>query len=156
MGADRQNPNTVFAVLGVVAVALLAALMTALSYVGVGMGYHRTPTSSFQVSSQSLSGRGSVPETQQSGNSEESGEQGQEQQEQNDPDTPDVPGVPATPTSADVSDNRIHSIYIIQPGDTLSGISAATGVSVDKLALANDIADVNLIYAGSALVIPVS
>lgn len=152
MGADRQNPNTVFAVLGVVAVALLAALMTAWSYVGVGMGYHRSPTSSFQVSSQSLSGRGSVHETQQSGDTEVTDESGDQEQQ----DTPDTPDVPAASTPADVSDNRIRNIYIIQPGDTLSGISAATGVSVDKLARANDIADVNLIYAGSALVIPVS
>ena len=152
MGADRQNPNTVFAVLGVVVVALLAALMTAWSYVGVGMGYHRSPTSSFQVSSQSLSGRGSVPETQQSGDTEAAGESGDQEQQG----TPNTPDSPAASMPADVSDNRIRSIYIIQPGDTLSGISAATGVSVDKLARANDIADVNLIYAGSALVIPVS
>ena len=52
--------------------------------------------------------------------------------------------------------NRARNIYIIAPGDTLSGISAATGVSVDKLAYVNGIADVNLIYAGSALEIPVS
>lgn len=152
MGADSQNPNTVFAVLGVVAVALLAALMTAWSYVGVGVGYHRTPTSSFQVSSQQPSGRGSVHETQQSGNTEAtdgSGNRGQQ-------DIPDTPDVPAASMPADVSDNRVRSTYIIQPGDTLSGISAATGVSVDKLALVNGIADVNLIYAGSALVIPVS
>lgn len=152
MGADRQNPNTVFAVLGVVAVALLAALMTAWSYVGVGMGYHRSPTSSFQFSSQSLSGRGSVPETQRSGDTEATGEFG-DQEQQGIPNTPDSP---AASMPADISDNRTRSIYIIQPGDTLSGISAATGVSVDKLARANDIADVNLIYAGSALVIPVS
>lgn len=149
MGADRQNPNTVFAALGVVAVTLLAALMTAWSYVGVNMGYHRTSTSSFQVSSQLPSGRGSVHEAQQSGGTEEFGDQEQQ-------DTPDTPGVPAASTPADVSDNRIRNIYIIQPGDTLSGISAATGVSVDKLARANDIADVNLIYAGSALMIPMS
>lgn len=152
MGADRQNPNTIFAVLGVVAVALLAALMTAWSYVGVGMGYHRSPTSSFQVSSQSLSGRGSVPETQQSGDTEATGEFG-DQEQQGIPNTLDSP---AASMPADISDNRTRSIYIIQPGDTLSGISAATGVSVDKLARANDIADVNLIYAGSALVIPLS
>lgn len=152
MGADRQNPNTIFAVLGVVAVALLAALMTAWSYVGVGMGYHRSPTSSFQVSSQSLSGRGSVPETQQSGDTEATGEFGDQEQQG----TPNTPDSPAASMPAGISDNRTRSIYIIQPGDTLSGISAATGVSVDKLARANDIADVNLIYAGSALVIPLS
>ena len=152
MGADRQNPNTVFAVLGVVAVALLAALMAAWSYVGVSMGHHRTPTSSSQVSSQSLSGRGSVPETQQSGDTEGIEESGDQEQQ----DAPNTPDVPVAPMPVGVSDNRIRSIYIIQPGDTLSGISVATGVSVDKLARANDIVDVNLIYAGSALVIPVS
>lgn len=45
-------------------------------------------------------------------------------------------------------------VYIVQWGDTLSGISARYGVSVDKIANENQIRDVNLIYTGSALVIP--
>lgn len=45
-------------------------------------------------------------------------------------------------------------IYHIHYGDTLSGISDQTGVSVQKIAHTNEIDDVNLIYADSALVIP--
>lgn len=44
--------------------------------------------------------------------------------------------------------------YEIEWGDTLSQISVDTGVSVDTLAEANDIANPDLIYAGSALLIP--
>lgn len=44
--------------------------------------------------------------------------------------------------------------YIIQEGDTLSYVSTLLGYSVDTLAELNDIEDVNLIYAGSAIMIP--
>ena len=43
--------------------------------------------------------------------------------------------------------------YVIQWGDTLSGISAATGISVQKLAYDNNIQNVNLIYAGDVLIL---
>ncbi|WP_295728105.1 LysM domain-containing protein [uncultured Limosilactobacillus sp.] len=43
--------------------------------------------------------------------------------------------------------------YIVQWGDTLSGISAATGISVAKLAYDNHIQDINLIYAGQTLIL---
>lgn len=45
-------------------------------------------------------------------------------------------------------------IHIVQPEDTLSSISAQYGVSVDAIAKANKIRDVNLIYDDSALQIP--
>jgi beta-lactamase class A len=41
--------------------------------------------------------------------------------------------------------------YLIQPGDTLSGISSSTGVAVDKLATLNSIKDPNVIIAGQTL-----
>ena len=47
-----------------------------------------------------------------------------------------------------------QQVYVVQDGETLSSISAATGVSVDRLAEANGIRNVHLIYRGSALVIP--
>lgn len=50
-----------------------------------------------------------------------------------------------------ITDHRIH---IIAEGQTLSSISAQYGVSVDAIALTNRIQDLNMIYAGSALVIP--
>ncbi|WP_251546397.1 LysM peptidoglycan-binding domain-containing protein [Limosilactobacillus caecicola] len=43
--------------------------------------------------------------------------------------------------------------YIVQWGDTLSGISAATGISVNKIAYDNHIQNINLIYAGQTLIL---
>ncbi|MGT2948268.1 LysM peptidoglycan-binding domain-containing protein [Streptococcus devriesei] len=43
--------------------------------------------------------------------------------------------------------------YIIQWGDTLWGISQATGISIQKLAYDNNIANVDLIYAGDVLIL---
>ena len=151
MGADRKSPNAVFAVLGVVAVALLVTLMTVWIHMDMG---RRTLAASPQVSSQPPPGRGSVPEKQQPMNTGEPDES--DDQDHQAPADPVGPVAPLVSTPVEANDNRARNIYIIQPGDTLSGISAATGVSVDKLAYVNGIADVNLIYAGSALEIPVS
>lgn len=151
MGADRKSPNAVFAVLGVVAVALLVILMTVWIHMDMG---RRTLAASPQVSSQPSSGRGSVLEKQQSMNTGEPDES--DDQDHQAPADPMGPVAPPVSTPVDANDNRARNIYIIAPGDTLSGISAATGVSVDKLAYVNGIADVNIIYAGSALEIPVS
>ena len=151
MGADRKSPNAAFAVLGVVAAVLLVILMTV--WVHMDMG-RRTLAASPQVSSQPPSGRGSVPEKQQPMNTGEPDES--DDQDHQAPADPVGPVAPPVSTPVEANDNRARNIYIIQPGDTLSGISAATGVSVDKLAYVNGIADVNLIYAGSTLEIPVS
>ena len=43
--------------------------------------------------------------------------------------------------------------YVIQPGDTLSGIAARYGLSWKRLAVLNDLADPDLIYAGDTLVL---
>lgn len=151
MGADRKSPNAVFAVLGVVVVVLLMTLMTVWIHMDMG---RRTLAASPQVSSQPPSGRGSVPEKQQPMNTGEPDES--DDQDHQAPADPVGPVAPPVSTPVEANDNRARNIYIIAPGDTLSGISAATGVSVDKLAYVNGIADVNLIYAGSALEIPVS
>lgn len=151
MGADRKSPNAVFAVLGVVAVVLLVTLMTVWIHMDMG---RRTLAASPQVSSQPPSGRGSVPEKQQPMNTGEPDES--DDQDHQAPADPVGPVAPSVSTPVEANDNRARNIYIIAPGDTLSGISAATGVSVDKLAYVNGIVDVNLIYAGSALEIPVS
>lgn len=45
-------------------------------------------------------------------------------------------------------------VYIIERGDTLTEISADTGVSLGRLVETNNIANPNLIYAGAALLIP--
>lgn len=43
--------------------------------------------------------------------------------------------------------------YVIQWGDTLSGISLATGISIAKLCYDNHIQNANLIYAGDVLIL---
>ena len=158
MGEDKKsvsslkNPNAVFVALGVVAMVILAALLAVWSHVG----YHRPATlaqSDHQVSSQSPSGRGSVSENQQSGVPPVKPVDTQKPSE-----TPgnDAPPAVQPVDGGIVNDGRGASVYIVQSGDTLSSISAATGVSVDKIAQANSLVDVNRIYKESALVIPPS
>jgi murein DD-endopeptidase MepM/ murein hydrolase activator NlpD len=45
-------------------------------------------------------------------------------------------------------------VYIVQPGDTLSGIAARFGVTTDDLIQANGIADPNNLVIGTRLIIP--
>ena len=53
-----------------------------------------------------------------------------------------------------INTNNLNGIrYIIQWGDTLSGISAATGISVAKLCYDNNIQNANLIFAGDVLIL---
>lgn len=157
-GSSLKNPNAVFVALGVVAVAILVALMAVWSHIG----YHRPATlaqsQSDQVSSQPPSGRGSVSENQQSGVPPVKPVDTNKPQtpgDDNDPAQPVVPTVPPV-DGGTINDGRDASVYIVQPGDTLSSISALTGVSVDKIAQANSLVDVNRIYKESALVIPPS
>jgi LysM repeat protein len=59
---------------------------------------------------------------------------------------------PATPApSAAPSDGRS---YVVQPGDTLSGIAAQYGLSADQLAVANEISDPTSLQIGVSLRIP--
>ena len=162
MGEDKKsvsslkNPNAVFVALGVVAVAILVALMVAWSHIG----YHRPATlaqsQSDQVSSQSPSGRGSVSENQQSGVPPVKPVDTQTPSETPGDEKDPVPPAVQPVDGSNVNDGRDASVYIVQPGDTLSSISASTGVSVDKIAQANSLVDVNRIYKDSALVIPSS
>lgn len=166
MGEDKKsvssvkNPNAVFVALGVVAMVILAALLAAWSHVG----YNRPATlaqSDHQVSSQSPSGRGSVSENQQSGVPPVKPVDTSKPQTPGNEDDPAQPVHPVVPPAhpvdgGTVNDGRGASVYIVQPGDTLSSISAATGVSVDKIAQANSLVDVNRIYKDSALAIPSS
>lgn len=54
-------------------------------------------------------------------------------------------------TETQVSDSGTSGAYQIQPGDTLSGISAALGVPVEQLAATNGVADVDFIVSGQTL-----
>lgn len=154
-GSSVKNPNAVFVALGVVAVVILAALMAVWSHIG----YQRPATQSqshsdHQVSSQSPSGRGSVSENQQSGIPPVKPVDTQKPSETPGDEKDPVPPTVQPVDGSNVNDGRGASVYIVQPGDTLSSISALTGVSVDKIAQANSLVDVNRIYKDSALVIP--
>lgn len=159
MGEDKKsvssvgNPNVVFVALGVVAMVILVALMVAWSHIGSHRPATLAQSQSNQVPSQPPSGRCSVSENQQSGVPPVKPVDTQKPSE-----TPgnDVPPAVQPVDGSNVDDGRDASVYIVQPGDTLSGISAATGVSVDKIAQANSLVDVNRIYKDSALVIPPS
>ena len=53
--------------------------------------------------------------------------------------------------SAIPAEERVH---VVQPGDNLFRIALKYGTTVEAIALANDISNVNLIYPGQRLVIP--
>lgn len=165
MGEDKKsvssvkNPNVVFVALGVVAMVILVALMVAWSHIGSHRPATLAQSQSNQVPSQPPSGRCSVSENQQSGvppvKSVDTQKPSETPGNEDAPVSP-VPSVPSVPPAVQPVGGRDASVYIVQPGDTLSGISAATGVSVDKIAQANSLVDVNRIYKDSALVIPPS
>lgn len=57
-----------------------------------------------------------------------------------------------TTISSDTASKYLDiDVYDISWGDTLSGISRLTGVSVDELAKLNNISNPNLIYSGSSI-----
>ena len=61
----------------------------------------------------------------------------------------------ATPTSTPQALPTSEPVtYVVQPGDTLSGIAELFGVSVDDIVRANNIADPNSLQVGQELVIP--
>lgn len=62
-----------------------------------------------------------------------------------------TPGTPAPRTPTPVTGTRT---YVVQPGDSLSGIAAQFGVSQEDLQAANGIEDPNSIYVGQELIIP--
>jgi rare lipoprotein A len=61
--------------------------------------------------------------------------------------TDDVSQAPA----AQYSSNGQSGTYVVQAGDTLSGIAAELGTTVDDLVATNGIEDPNLLYAGETL-----
>jgi LysM repeat protein len=61
---------------------------------------------------------------------------------------------PLAPLAAAQAAPLADAIYIVQPGDTLSGIAVRFGVSQAALVAANNLANPNLLRAGQRLVIP--
>jgi LysM repeat protein len=59
-----------------------------------------------------------------------------------------TPGVPPTPTIA------VAHRYVVQQGDTLSGIAERFGVTEDAIVRANKLPDRNRVDAGQVLLIP--
>ncbi len=47
-----------------------------------------------------------------------------------------------------------QTIYVVQPGDTLSSIALRYGLTTDELALANGVINPDLIYVGLKLIVP--
>lgn len=147
----ENNPNSIFALLGAIGSCVFVVSMMLWGYFAPHYASTSSPHVSevgHQVSSGSPSGRGSAP-----GN-------GQtvvtpSKQPSSAPSHVETHVTKAEPTpSPSAAPTLEQQVYVVQNGDTLSSISAATGVSVDRLAQANGIRNVHLIYRGSALVIP--
>lgn len=146
-----RDPDSIFALLGAIALCTFVVLMMLWSYFAPHYASTSSPHGSevgHQVSSGSPSGRGSAPGNGQtvvtpSKESSSAPSYGETHVTETEP----TPTPSAAPTPG-------QQVYVVQDGETLSSISAATGVSVDRLAQANGIRNVHLIYRGSALVIP--
>lgn len=147
----ESNPNSIFALLGAIGSCVFVASMMLWGYFAPHYASTSSPHGSevgHQVSSESPSGRDSAP-----GN-------GQtvvtpSKQPSSAPSHVETHVTKTEPTSSpSAAPTPEQQVYVVQNGDTLSSISAATGVSVDRLAEANGIRNVHLIYRGSALVIP--
>lgn len=147
----ENNPNSIFALLGAIGSCVFVASMMLWGYFAPHYASTSSPHVSevgHQVSSGSPSGRDSAP-----GN-------GQtvvtpSKQPSSTPSHETTHTTESEPTSSpSAAPKPGQQVYVVQDGETLSSISAATGVSVDRIAQANGIRNVHLIYRGSALVIP--
>lgn len=147
----ESNPNSIFALLGAIGSCVFVVSMMLWGY--FAPHYASTPPPhvsevGHQVSSGSPSGRDSVSRNEQTVVSPS-------KQPSSAPSHEDTHVTKTEPTpSPSAAPTPEQQVYVVQNGDTLSSISAATGVSVDRLAEANGIRNVHLIYRGSALVIP--
>lgn len=56
--------------------------------------------------------------------------------------------VPTTEDATDISNATVLSTYTVQPGDTLYGIAAKTGVPFDDIVRINEIKNPNIIHVG--------
>lgn len=147
----ENNPNSIFALLGAIGSCVFVASMMLWGYFAPHYASMSSPHGSevgHQVSSHSPSGRDSVSRNEQTVVTPS-------KQPSSAPSHEDTHVTKTEPTpSPSAAPTPEQQVYVVQNGDTLSSISAATGVSVDRLAEANGIRNVHLIYRGSALVIP--
>lgn len=147
----ENNPNSIFALLGAIGSCVFVASMMLWGYFAPHYASTSSPHGSevgHQVSSGSPSGRDSAPGNEQTVvTPSKQPSSAPSHVETHVTKTEPTPSPSAAPTPG-------QQVYVVQNGDTLSSISAATGVSVDRLAEANGIRNVHLIYRGSALVIP--
>ena len=146
-----RDPDSIFALLGAIGSCVFVVSMMLWGY--FAPHYASTPPPhvsevGHQVSSHSPSGRDSAP-----GNGQTVVTPSKESSSVPSHENTHVTKTEPTP-SPSVAPTPEQQVYVVQNGDTLSSISAATGVSVDRLAEANGIRNVHLIYRGSALVIP--
>jgi LysM repeat protein len=59
------------------------------------------------------------------------------------------------PPEANVDSERVlPDVYVVQPGDTLSAIAVALGLTMQELMDANSITDPNSILVGQELIVP--
>lgn len=65
-----------------------------------------------------------------------------------------IPGGSQVAGSGIVTATATNSLYTVKPGDTLSSIATSNGVSIDALAVANNLASPFLIGVGQKLLIP--
>lgn len=147
----EDNPNSIFALLGAIGSCVFVVSMMLWGYFAPHYASTSSPHVSevrHQVSSGSPSGRDSVSRNEQTVVTPS-------KQPSSAPSHEDTHVTKTEPTpSPSAAPTPEQQVYVVQNGDTLSSISAATGVSVDRLAEANGIRNVHLIYRGSALVIP--
>lgn len=147
----ENNPNSIFALLGVIGSCVFVASMMLWGYFAPHYASTSSPHGSevgHQVSSGSPSGRDSVSRNEQTVvTPSKQPSSAPSHEDTHVTKTEPTPTPSAAPTPG-------QQVYVVQDGETLSSISAATGVSVDRLAEANGIRNVHLIYRGSALVIP--
>lgn len=147
----ENNPNSIFVLLGAIGSCVFVASMMLWGYFAPHYASTSSPHVSevgHQVSSESPSGRDSAP-----GNGQTVVPPSKESSSAPSHENAHVTKTEPTP-SPSAAPTPEQQVYVVQNGDTLSSISAATGVSVDRIAEANGIRNVHLIYRGSALVIP--
>ena len=147
----ENNPNSIFALLGAIGSCVFVASMMLWGYFAPHYASTPPPHGSevgHQVSSGSPSGRDSAP-----GNGQTVVTPSKQPSSASSHENTRVTKTEPTPTPS-AAPTPGQQVYVVQDGETLSSISAATGVSVDRLAQANGIRNVHLIYRGSALVIP--